>query len=87
MSVNAITELRRNPRAEVQKPVGFIIVDSDLIEGHSINVSESGIRLATHDPIEVELRFGEHGRTRAALVWARRNEDGGCEYGFEYIDD
>jgi len=86
MSTNALTELRRDPRIDARKPVEFI-VDADLIEGSSINVSQSGIRMNTQAPIEVELRFGENATSRAALVWARRNDEGGCEYGFEYIDD
>jgi len=86
MSYDTQIECRRDPRTESQKPVEFI-VDADMIEGSSVNVSESGVRITTHAPIEVELRFGEGEPIRASLVWARQNSEGGCEYGFEYFND
>ena len=79
-------ERRRSERVLSNKAVEFI-VDADMIEGSSLDVSGSGVSITTDKPIEVELRFGTEGSFRAALVWAHKTSEGGCQYGFEYIED
>lgn len=86
MSEDVQGEQRRSERVASRKCVELII-DADLIGGESINVSSTGVSITTEAPIEVELRFGQDPPFRAALVWAHRQSDGHCQYGFEYSKD
>ena len=86
MNEDGRSERRRSKRVASQKPAEFI-VDADLIEGHSIDVSGSGVSITTDQPIQIELRFGTAPSFRAALVWAHQTSEGRCRYGFEYLKD
>ncbi len=82
-------EKRRSERVSTSKGVEFI-VDDEVIQATSVDVSENGIRFKTEFPVNILLRIEENdGRLQnraARLAWARKVESGGMEYGFQYLD-
>ncbi len=79
---------RKELRADLTTEVEFTI-DSDQISAHTIDVSNSGLRLETQRPIRINLRFTEDvspANYFAELVWAKRADEGFMEYGFRYIE-
>ena len=78
-------ERRQDERKPSENPVKFIM-EGDVINAVSVDISDGGIRLDTERALEISLRFGEDEKTHeATLVWARRKLDGGVTYGFEYV--
>ena len=77
---------RIHDRRPLDKPVQFV-VQGEVIEAVSVDVSDGGIRLDTEWPVRIALRIGGEGQQpyEAALVWARRKLGGGMTYGFEYL--
>ncbi len=74
-------------RADLTTEVVFT-VDADEIVAHTIDVSNSGLRLETNRPIKINLRFKEDvspANYYAELVWAKRADEGYMEYGFRYV--
>jgi len=83
------TKRRRSERKPFVTKVDFY-VDADLVTAKSLDISKSGIRLTTKEPIKTHLRIANSDHyidSHAQLVWARRNEDGSMEYGFEYVKE
>lgn len=81
-----MTDHRHAERFPVKAKVEFI-VDADIINATTVNVSETGLRFDTTSPINIILRMEIDNKLQehnARLVWARRNEDGTMTYGFEY---
>lgn len=80
---------RHAERKPISTEVEFY-VDADIIDASSIDISESGIRITSLNPIRVRMRFmadGERHERLAELVWARRNPEGDMDYGLQYIED
>ena len=81
-------ERRRAERVPVRVPVEFI-VDADLVQARSVDLSETGLRFSTDSAIPIVLRMTlddvqrEH---RGQLVWARRDAQGHMDYGIEFLD-
>lgn len=81
-----MSDHRHAERLPIKAKVEFI-VDADVVNATTVNVSETGVRFDTHSPINILLRMTideklhEH---HAKLVWAKKNEDGSMTYGFEY---
>ena len=83
MDDNAYTEKRTSPRIESAAPVEFVI-DSNTVDGVTIDVSSTGVRMTTPTPLDVKLQTGPDEARPATLVWACQRGDGSCMYGFEY---
>ena len=82
-----IRDQRKELRADLTTEVEFT-VNADEISAHTIDVSNSGLRLETKRPIRINLRFKEDVSPSdyyAELVWAKRADEGYMEYGFRYI--
>ena len=83
------SEKRRAERKPLSTEVQFY-VDADIIKASSVDISDSGIRMTTHTPIRIRMRYEMDGRQHervAELVWARRNADGNMDYGLQYLED
>ena len=90
MSAENNSEERRNTsRKQMDAPVQFI-VDADILDARSQDISDTGIRMMTNAPIRIIMRLTKSGETEdriANLVWARKSKDGGLEYGFEFLPE
>lgn len=66
-------------------------VDADIIKADSLDVSDTGIKFETDDPIKVRMRVdmenGESEEHEAILVWAQKEDNGLTTYGLHYIPD
>jgi len=81
------SDKRIEPRLPIKTRVEFF-VDADIIDAESVNISNSGIRFDTHEPIPIQMRLEKDGvvyENRAHLVWAQSKADGGMTYGFQYV--
>jgi len=83
MDDNANIEKRGSPRIESTGPVEFVL-DANTVDGMTLDVSATGVRMTTPAPLEVDLQTGPDEARRATLVWACQRDDGSCMYGFEY---
>ena len=83
MDDSKYAEKRGSPRIESAAPVEFVL-DSNTIDGVTIDVSSTGVRMTTPAPLEVQLQTGPDEARRATLIWACQRDDGSCMYGFEY---
>jgi len=75
------------PRLPIKTRVEFF-VDADIIDAESINISSTGIRFDTQDPIPIQMRLEKDGvlhENRAHLVWAQRKPDNTMTYGFQFV--
>jgi len=82
-------ERRISRRKELQSKIEFF-VNADIIAAQSLDMSETGLRFDTKEPIRIHLRMeidGELCDREARFVWAVRNSDGGMTYGLEFISD
>ena len=89
MNIQDTNELRKSERQPYEARVEFI-VDADIIRAKSIDISEDGVRLETEKAINIYMKLktkDEEKKYFAELVWAKRKNDGGMEYGFEYIPE
>ena len=89
---------RRQPRAEVSFPVSYKVLDESgemraRVSGSAINVSGTGIRFQTDEPLEsgvmvvaeFKLPASESEMIAAGrVVWSRRSDAGGYEVGVEF---
>ena len=83
------SERRRAERVPLEVPVEFI-VDADLVQARSVDLSETGLRFSTDEAIPILLRMrvdGEQHEHRGQLVWARRDARGHMDYGIEFVGD
>lgn len=81
-------ERRRADRVPMNVPVEFI-VDADLVQARSVDLSETGLRFETKQPIPILLRMAVDGakqERRAHLVWARSTDGQGMAYGLQFVD-
>jgi len=84
-----VRERRTSRRKELQTKIEFF-VNADIISAQSLDMSETGLRFDTKEPIKIHLRMeinGELCDREAQFVWATTNSDGGMTYGLEYITD
>jgi len=76
------------PRLPIKTRVEFF-VDADIIDAESVNISSSGIRFDTGEPIPIQMRLEKDGvlyENRAHLVWAQSKQaGGGMTYGFQFV--
>jgi len=75
------------PRLPIKTKVEFI-VDADIIDAESVNISMSGIRFDTQEPIPILMRLEKDGvlhEHRAHLVWAQNKAGAGMTYGFQFV--
>lgn len=89
MISNDDNDIRTAARQKIKTAVDFFI-DGDIETGMSVDVSQSGIRFETPQPIKVRMRLTVSGELKefySRLVWARKNPDGTMSYGFEFIPD
>ena len=85
MDDSAFVEKRRFSRIESASPVEFVL-DSNTVDGVTIDVSSTGVRMTTPAPLEIDLVTGADEARRATLVWACQRDDGSCMYGFKYAN-
>ena len=83
MDESQYTEKRGHPRIESVGPVEFVL-DSKTFDGVTMDISSTGVRMTTPEPLEVNLQTGPEAARRATLVWACQRDDGSCMYGFKY---
>ena len=84
-----VRERRASRRKELQTKIDFF-VNADIISAQSLDMSETGLRFDTKEPIKIHLRMEIDGKLRdreAKFVWAVKNSDGGMTYGLQYITD
>ena len=77
---------RKSKRNKLNTEVQFIF-SADVINAHSVDISDEGIRLDLNIPLEIEMRFemnGKYQEHKAQLCWAERQEDNSFSYGFKF---
>jgi hypothetical protein len=80
---------RKKERKNLTTEVEFY-VNADILQGVSINVSETGIQLDSEKPLEIELRYKKENKEyykKAFLRWVKEQEDASCSFGFEFVND
>jgi hypothetical protein len=79
----------RIPRQELDTNVEFII-ESDIEDARSVDISETGMSFMTEKPIRFRMRLNLNGELKeylALLVWAKKDHSGRTRYGFQFIPD
>ncbi len=59
----------------------------DIYMSKSVDISDSGIRIITKEPVEIRIQIKEEDKLvqyDAQLVWAKLKDDGTMEYGLKY---
>jgi hypothetical protein len=83
-------DFRRALRRQVSTKVEFF-VHGDIEKASAVDISETGIKFVTDEPVKVRMRLELDGETReffARMVWARKSaEDDSMSYGLEFIPD
>jgi hypothetical protein len=80
---------QRITRLELDTDVEFI-VESDIEEARSVDISATGISFMTEQPIKFRMRFTQNGELKehlAQLVWTKKDHAGKTRYGFQFIPD
>ncbi|MHC4944887.1 MAG: PilZ domain-containing protein [Planctomycetota bacterium] len=88
MSSEIKVDNRSSVRHDYQTPVEFII-EGDVLDAKSVNISDTGIRFDTEKPLRFTLRFRHDSQNKVIvsdLVWAKRMEDGSMSYGLDFVD-
>lgn len=88
MSQDSPPDFRENERRRHSVEVVFYI-DDDVMVARSIDVSDTGVRIETEDPIDIRVQIKVDDRMRVIkgkLVWAQKKYDGGSCYGIRYND-
>ena len=60
---------------------------NDIYMARSVDISESGIRIVTEEPINIRFQVKKDDELMlydSQLVWARVKDDGSMEYGLKY---
>ncbi|MCD6294652.1 MAG: PilZ domain-containing protein [Deltaproteobacteria bacterium] len=82
-------ERRASTRKEMETKIEFF-VNADIIAAKSIDISKTGLRFDTGEPLKIHLRMNIDGKLcdrEAQFIWATRNSKGSMTYGFEFIPD
>ena len=77
---------RTSDRRLLETEVTFHTED-DIYMAKTVDISESGIRIVTDQPVKIRIQIKEDDRLvqyDAQLVWSRVKEDGTMEYGLRY---
>ncbi len=81
---------RQFPRIEIQAQVEFF-VDADIVSAETLDISDGGLRITTHEPVKTTLKVteksGEVQEHQAEMIWAKRNPDDHMIFGLKFIDD
>ncbi|MHC4871197.1 MAG: PilZ domain-containing protein [Planctomycetota bacterium] len=81
-------EKRKAERVNLSTEVEFHAL-KDIIDAVSVDVSETGIKLQTKEPLKVKMRFKNNGilvERLAQIAWAKDHKDGNTTYGFEFYE-
>jgi hypothetical protein len=79
-------EKRLEERSLVKAEVVFN-TENDIYMARSVDISESGIRIVTEEPINIRFQVKKDDELMlydSQLVWARVKDDGSMEYGLKY---
>jgi hypothetical protein len=79
-------EKRLAERKLIEAEVTFHTGD-DIYMSKSVDISDSGIRIITKEPVEIRIQIKEEDKLvqyDAQLVWAKLKDDGTMEYGLKY---
>jgi hypothetical protein len=79
-------EKRASDRKLVETEVSFHTSD-DIYMAKSVDVSDTGIRIVTGKPIDINIQIKEDDKVQgydAQLVWAKVKDDGTMEYGLKF---
>ena len=79
-------EKRLEERSLVKAEVAFN-TENDIYMARSVDISESGIRIVTENPINIRFQVKKDDELMlydSQLVWARVKDDGSMEYGLKY---
>jgi hypothetical protein len=79
-------EKRTSERKLLESEVTFHTGD-DIYMSKSVDVSETGIRIVTGKPININIQIKDEDKTQsydAQLVWAKVKDDGTMEYGLKF---
>jgi len=91
-------ESRKNPRIDSQNLISYVCLDENSLElkqgmGRTLNVSEGGILLETHAPIDpqhiVALTIAMEDDLmdiKGKITYSREREDGKFESGIQFIE-
>jgi len=83
-------DVRRALRRQVTSKVEFF-VHGDIERASAVDISETGIKFVTDEPVKVRMRLEVDGETKefyARMIWARKSaEDNSMSYGLEFIPD
>ncbi len=81
---------RQHARVEIKAQVEFF-VDADIVSAETIDISDSGLRITTREPVKTTLRITENGggvkEYQAEMVWASQDSDERMTFGLKFIDD
>ena len=83
------TEQRTEERQKINSQVNFFI-DADITKAKAADISDSGVRFETAQPISMHIRMEANGMVLehvAELVWCKREKNGGMVYGLEFNKD
>ncbi len=79
-------EKRVEKRSLVKAEVAFN-TENDIYMARSVDISESGIRIVTEEPINIRFQVEKDDELvlyNSQLVWAREKDDGSMEYGLKH---
>ena len=79
-------EKRVEKRSLVKAEVAFN-TENDIYMARSVDISESGIRIVTEEPINIRFQVEKDDKLvlyDSQLVWARVKDDGSMEYGLKH---
>ena len=86
-AASSTAQRRRSERVPSNVQVEYII-DTDVIPGTCVDMSETGCRLSSPGslPIIIRAMVGDQPvDQKARLVWAQRKPDGHFEFGLEFL--
>jgi len=79
-------EKRASERKLLETEVTFHTGD-DIYMSKSVDISETGIRIVTGKPININIQIKDEDKTQsydAQLIWAKVKDDGTMEYGLKF---
>ena len=75
-------EKRTSDRKLLKTEVTFHTCD-DIYMANSVDISDTGIRIVTAKPIDINIQIKEGESYDAQLVWAKVKDDGTMQYGLK----
>ena len=86
-----MSDIKKNEkRVEKRSLVNAEVVfntENDIYMARSVDISESGIRIVTEEPINIRFQVEKDDKLvlyDSQLVWARVKDDGSMEYGLKH---